>query len=258
MSDTHNLHRYSYESFLEAADAAPDRFYAMDWTGNLNTAETKRRARFGDDSNVPKANELLDRLQGAVETPRAVWRPDVGGAYAVVPEYLMGIPDSMRSRRRTRDAASPITVYASIMASAGVDAGQMMARGIAVLALVLKLQAVRPITLYAVCPWSHSTLVIEIPTRPLSIAHAAFALSHPAFFRRLGHMVLYATGDSNTAMETDAYVPTRLEMRPTDLYIGSGVAVDSQGFAATQYQNMLADPVRWINELVQKYAGGAR
>ena len=252
---SHDLHRYDYESFLGAAHAARPEYFGDAWCGGLDRSETLHCAAYGDDGNVPRAHDVMDKLQGSIETPRALWRRNVGGCYPVVAEHLQGIPDAMRERRRLRDASHPITVYASIMASCTVSAEDMMKRGIAILALVLKLQAIRPIKLYAVCPWVYSTLLIEIPTRPLSIAHAAFCLSHPAFFRRLGHEVLFSTGDRCTAMADDPSVPARLGMRPTDLYVGTGVSsLDWTGGAKSEYATVLQDPVGWINETIRRYA----
>lgn len=255
MSDNHAIFRYGYQEFLVAHANANHHVYSRGWCGGLDTVTTRRHARLGEDSNVPKANALLDKLQGSVQTPRRRWSPNVCGGYVCVPEYLQGVPDCMRHRRPVLDAASPITVYASIMASCGVDADTMMRRGIAILALVLKLQAIRPISLYAVCPWIGTTLVIEIPTKPLSIAHAAFALSHPAYFRRLGHDVLYSTGDECTVIANDTSAARRLNMRPHDLYVGTGVSsLDWHGEAKSKYATVLQDPVGWINETIKAHA----
>lgn len=255
MKYTHAIHRYTYQTFADAAKAAPPHSWSTDWCGGLNRTETVHHTLYGDDSNVPKANALLSKLQGTIETPRARWTPAVAGCFPVVPEYLAGQPTCMRQRQRIRDAGNPITIYASIMASAFVSAEAMMTRGIAILAAVLKLQAVRPINLYAVCPWIDSSLIIEIPTRPLSIAHAAFALSHPAYFRRQGHEVLYATGDFNTGIADDTGVPMRLNMKPADLYIGTGVStVGFDGKMLSKYATILSNPVGWINETIERCA----
>lgn len=245
-------HKYTYETFAGAAENAAPRTYGDAWCGGLSRAQTVEFTRKGDDSNVPKAESLLEKLQANVETPRRRWKRNVAGAFPCVPEYLIGVPDSMRYLKPERDASNPIAVYASIMAPAFEDAERMMTRGIAILSLVLKLQAVRPISLYAVCPWTQTTLIIEIPTKPLSIAHAAFCLSHPAFFRRLGHEVLYATGDSCTSINDDSRVPKILGMKPTDIYIGTGMStVDWQGTRG-EYDDMHHDPVGWINRKIAK------
>ena len=252
------LHRYTAESFLEAARHAAPGTWSHAWCGGLGRPATLERATYGDDANVPQARALLERVQGAVETPRTTWRRDVAGAYPVVAEYLQGLPDCMRARRRSLDLSNPIAVYASIMAPAIEDADNMMRRGIAILALALKLQAQRPIDLYAVCPWVATTLVIRIPTRPLSIAHAAFALSHPAYFRRLAHEVLYATGDQDTSINNDSYVPKILGMKPTDIYIGTGMSTLDWSGTRANYLDMQADPIAWINAQLKRIAGGGR
>lgn len=253
--NAHAIRRYAFAEFLEAAKAASPGAYSANWCGGLTRPQTLHAAEYGDDGNVRPARQMLEQVQGGIETPRRRYRPAVAGGFAVVPEYLAGVPECMRRRQVLKDASNPITIYASIMASAFVDADSMMKRGIAILAAVLKLQAIRPISLYAVCPWVDTSLVIEIPTKPLSIAHAAFVLSHPAFFRRLGHEVLHATGDYNTGIENDQIVPRRLGLKPSDLFMGTGVStVGFNGAILSKYQTILSNPVGWINETIQACA----
>jgi hypothetical protein len=251
----HDTFRYSYSEFVAAAKASPAHNFGNAWCGGLDLAETLNRAENGDESNVERANELLEQIDGAVETPHRMWAPAIGGAYPMVPDYLAGHPMSMRYLEQQVSDTTPISLYISIMASAGVDAETMQRRGIAALALVLKLQQIRPIELYAICPWIGTTLVINIPTRPLSIAHAAFCLSHPAFFRRLGHQVLYSLpADHSTTLNVDSRIPAILGMGEGDLLVGNGVqALDWNGKAGAAYADMLADPVGWVNQQVARY-----
>ena len=105
-------------------------------------------AKRGDDSFVSHAEALLEKIEGEVDS-HAEWVPSIYGAYPVVPEFLAGSPSSMWRGTRPSDA-SPVAVWVDLTCSGGFSAKDMEKRGTAILALVMKLQAIRPVDLYLV------------------------------------------------------------------------------------------------------------
>ncbi len=156
-------------------------------SGGLTYEEAKVKAIQGDDTNVAQAQALIERIEHETpETPVSAWVPNVFGAFPCVPEYLAGNPFCMRSRVSVADESNPIALYVPISAMAVVSAETIVQRGLACLALTLRLQSYRPVELYLYHGWEDDILqVIKVETRPLALDTACFAMTSAAFLRKL-------------------------------------------------------------------------
>ena len=231
---------------------------SSDWFGDITHKECVRKSRHGDESLVPAAEKLLDKLDAVVEIARPEWAPAIAGAYACVPEYLAGLPDHMRAMVPAMSDFTPVEIYVSTTCSAGIDSGLMLKRGTAILALVLKLQQMRPVRLNLLAETHGRTdgeylQVIRVDSAPLNLAVACHCLTHVGFARRLTYGVAqrrdrfngqWPSSYNSGGAPWEAHVREVLEMNPQDLYIG----------AARSWDAMIKDPVRWVNAQVQAFA----
>lgn len=259
------LKTYEFDAYLEVAKTATSHRSewsedGSSWFGHLTNAQCLDGMVAGEESLVPKAEELLDKIDAAVETPHSEWIPSIYGAYPIVPEFLANNPECMRHRTQVPTDAAPVSIYVSTTSSGSIDHNVMLARGVAILALVMKLQAIRPIDIYLLAETHGQTdgellQVIRIPTQPVNISVAAFVLSRVGWARHLTYNVArmvdkfngswprhYNMGDSAWVR----HVRETLNMQPHDLYIG----------AAREWDEMVLHPVEWVNSWVKKLALG--
>jgi hypothetical protein len=261
------LKRYeSYAAFVAEAKSnkTARKNYSREsssWYGGIDYATAVALAESGDESFVSRAQDLMDQLDAVSEgAPVRTWTPSPFGAYPVVPEYLAGHPECMRNLSASGEQ-SPVALYVATTCSAALSAEQMLARGTAILALVLKLQQIRPVELYLLAETHGRTdgdylQIIPVDSKPISLAHACFGICHVGFARHLTYALAYAhdgfngqwpnsRGDGETPKS--AYVAKLREimgMGPDDLYIKSIHALDP----------MPSNPVAWVNEQLARYA----
>jgi hypothetical protein len=141
-----------YESAAELAEDGHRRngwnpFANDSWTGESREA-CVRKAMQGDQHLVAKAEGLLERVYAEIDSPRAEWARSVGGAYPVVPEALMGLPDPMRRRVQTTDNRAPLRIVMDLTSSAIFTAETLRQRGITYLALTMALSNERAVELW--------------------------------------------------------------------------------------------------------------
>lgn len=231
----------SLSSYLAVATSRPIfRFNnGHDWDFGVSPDEAVTRATHGDPKVTPSFIEGLDRLEtDTEESPRRRWTPSVAGGRVSVPAYLAGHPHSMRRRTPREIAARHVAVYVDVAASAGTSAQDMLARGTAVLALLEYLTRTQvAVDLFLVLDvgggWDSSessdiTHVIRIPSTPLDLATAGFAIAHPAFARGVMYGVAQREGFTGswsslrTRCGREGYAPkirARLGLAPTDIYV---------------------------------------
>ncbi len=230
-----------------------------DWTGYIDHATACKKALDGDNSYVEEAEKLLDKLDASIEMPQATWQASIYGAYPIVPEFLAGSITPMRHRVEATNDTTPIAIYVSTTCSAVIGSSDMLKRGTAILALVLKLQQVRPVELYLLAETHGRTdgeylQVIRIESKPVDISVAAFVLCHVGFARHLTYGVAKALDGFNGSWPNnyqsggkgwEMHVREVLEMSPNDLYIG----------AARAWDDMIKHPVEWVNAQVKQFLG---
>ncbi len=228
------------------------------WYGDISHARAGELALSGDDSLVPQAETLLEQLDAAIDITHSTWQPSVYGAYPIVPEFLAGAsPDYMRRRQVCSDDVSPITIYVSTTCSASLEADAMLKRGVAILALVLKLQAMRPVKLILLAEThgrsnGECLQAIEINSQPLDLATICFALTHVGFARHLTYSLARELDGFNGSWPNqygdggarwEAHIRPILDMQPQDLYIG----------AARSWDEAITNPVPWVNAQIEHF-----
>jgi hypothetical protein len=230
------------------------------WYNNESEAETLRKAELGDTHLVPSAEQQLAQLEHNLETPTSVWEPNVAGAYACVPDYIAGLPTPMRHMIQEQDETNPITVLAVTTSSAGISSKTLERRGVTILALVMALARVRPVTLQQVSILDGSDngetiITSEINTHPLDLATACYVLTSAGFARRLTYGLAtklngftggwprkYKYGNA-----TSYYTYLKNILSPSDPK--HTLLIES----AELHDQLLSDPIRWINNQIAHF-----
>ena len=259
---TANIVRYeTYSDFLAVASSgncARHDDYRSSWFNGETAEQSLNFAQYGNDSLVPEAEKLLESIQdvyGGTETNQ--WEPSPCGAYPIVPEYLNGSPTCMRQMLPVGEV-SPVCIYVCTTCSAAVTPEQIKKRGIAILALVMKLQAIRPVELFVTAETDGTggdvIQVIPIESKPLSLAHATYCLTSAGFVRRLTYGIANEKYNScgswgimydKLGSSYPEWLKGQLGCSPSDLYIKSAHCDDS----------MLSDPVAWVNRELERFRG---
>jgi hypothetical protein len=252
---------FTWGEYLASLPAAAERSLAHggSWTDFETFDSALRKMTHGDDAYAAMADELLDKLADLSEgAPVREWAPGAIGAYCVVPEAIMGLPQCMRQLAPAGEL-SPVKIVISSTCSAGVDKRVMTERGVAILALLQKLQAIRAVELYILVEGNEGGAgnlfqMIRVDTKPLSVAHACFALANVGFARGLtyAHMHHYHGWNGSWPAEYgragyNALVREAVDMTPEDLWIPSSYMTDSL---------LSRDPVAWVNRHLARFSGG--
>jgi hypothetical protein len=251
----------SLTEFLTVASTVKGRSYRDrtpdSWVGFTTYDQCLDTSKNGDEKLVPEAEKLLDKLDAEVDIERAQWVAAVSGAYVCVPDYLACVPMSMRRRKRVQSDVAPVRIYVSTTCSCSIDSKLMLKRGVAILALVLKLQQIRPVELNLLAETHGRTdgeylQAIPIDSAPLNLSVACHCLTHVGFARHLTYGVASMKDGFNGSWPDsyggggapwEAHVREVLSMEPQDLYIG----------AARDWDPMIQDPVKWVNAQVKAF-----
>lgn len=209
----HDMHSLYFDDLAEAAhfarstprtDGAPeisrrpndyDWDFGCDWDTALEYAEGKRYWAGADD--LMAKMELTDKLAAKAKLPR-ISRELVGGSVNVG-AYLSGHPRHMRRRQPQPAVDRPVlTIGVSLSISHCVTANARLNMGAAVLSAVdaLERSGYRcEIIAYArygaagmdddTSGWVNIEYVLKKPDQRWNPSAVAFALAHPAFFRRM-------------------------------------------------------------------------
>lgn len=234
------------------------------WFSGETGLESVSLALRGDARLVPDAEKLLSQIDAAIEVSHRELIADRVGAYPCVAEYLQGAPDCMRRRAPIENEAAPVAMYVVLAASASIDAATLLCRGVAILALAMALSRSRPIELNIVHIGDSNTrgetesvMVAPINTAPLDLASAAYVLTSAGFLRHVCFGLQMAdrgfTGGWPAEWRTNkpAYLAgllRRLGADPArDIIIGS----------ADHGDELLADPVAWVNRQIARFRDDA-
>ena len=250
--------KYSYTEMLSAIERIP---LGNDggWGGGLSAKAKLDMARNGDNSTVAKCEALLDRIASAsIETPRAEWLPSVCGAYPCVPDAIAGFPEPMRRMSYVPMETAPLRLVVSTTTGANHSAETLMNRGCAVMALLLKLQAIRQVELMVLCdqggynPDTSTLIAISLESSPLDISRAAYCLTHPGFCRGTLYPLNSAkhNGGGGWLQSVDGppyvgytkWVKEVLNLGPSDIHVPPLYNSDD-----------MADPVKWVNDRLGEY-----
>lgn len=250
----------SIEDFARAAEPLSNAG-ASSWYGNISYKQAVELSLKGDDSYVKLADSFMDKLDVELPETKAfhVKHSPFGGRVNMG-DWLADSPTPMRRRVRSSAEINPIKIVVSTTCSAGVDGEVMTKRGAAILALLLKLQTVRPVQLYLLteldgeCGWHHQ--LIRIESQPLHVGIAAFGLCHVGFARQLTY-TFAREKDGSRGSWPDGYsygrknesytklLRERIGLAPDDIVIGS---------AHIGEEKLIEQPVAWIEDQLRKLA----
>lgn len=232
--------------------------------GHWSNQQIRDAAINGEIGLVKGLDDLTEKIKCGLETDRQIWTPDIQGAFPVVPEALIGMPECMRTRKKAQSEMAPIKIYIDLVCSAGVNHDLLEKRGACYLALVSELCRVRPVDLNVmsamICGGVNQIIVTKIKTDPLDIASAAHALIATSFNRALGYSKSESFGggisnwafdmrpsDSKIKEAQDAYFVELFGLGPKDLVI-RGMHL---------YDERLKDPVAFVKEELRRVMEGA-
>lgn len=203
--------------------------------------------------------ELMEKIDAtAHDRQRREYVASPVGAFPVVAEYLQGLPQNMRRRQQQESEQSPIRIVVETLVSAGVKEAQLARRGAAVAALVMRMNELRPVELWAA--WGtqikgHNALGrVRIDTAPISLANVVAVMSTPQFCRGVLFAEARSKARSNTssikwAFSTEPGAPRHvlqmreaLQLDPQDIYLPGGYLTEAAAF--------MRDPVAWVNSYV--------
>jgi hypothetical protein len=262
-----SLAEFAHASEPSTKNATVVRMTPSQFNGNLEVSEVVKRLVQGDTSLVSKAEALLSKIEHQElpcrEVSEVVASP-FGGRVSIG-EWLSDSPTPMRRKlRRTSDIA-PLKVYVGIASSGGITASEMQARGVAILALVMKLQQYRPVELClfteqnGVDESGSTFIVIQINSTPLDLASSGFGLAHAGVFRQLcmayaqaknGYTGSWPRGYCSSTNVYDGfkqknYQDSRaltLGLAENDIVVESACLTDE----------LIHDPVKWVNNQLRR------
>lgn len=249
---------YQFDSIAEFARASEKTYtpYGASkadvwWNDGQVHSKTFQMALVGDDSLVADAEAMLEKINRDVECPHNEWQRGVYGAYPIVPEFLAGSPDPMRRLVTVPNESSPMRIFVDLNCSAGFSAKDLLKHGTAILALMMRLEMVRPIELVLVCalPRRNTKILVKVNSKPLSLSEACFGLCRVAFCRNL--MFGYATAKDGGF--SDRIIDTERELRR---YLGDLVSPGDLVVRGPHIADpIMTDPIKWINEMLDVYLG---
>ena len=167
------------------------------WDLNAGWAGAETMAKDGWSEG---AKDLDARLQTIMPSAgrQARWGYSPAGSSVMVGRFLAGHPNNMRTRRRKQAGSAPVYhIVINGNASCMVNGEQMKNFGCAMVGLIDRLEntgkRVMVDIMYALkegearysCGWN-----VKKASEPVNLADLAFALAHPAAFRRIGFAMI--------------------------------------------------------------------
>ena len=268
----HRVTRYSWTGFVQTAaakrkphmtDSSRNNDLGYDWDLGADYAKATELA----DDGWPEGAELVRKnlsaiTAGMVTAPGLASTFDEEGALPDVARYLDSEPDYWVRPVPAPTKRPGVRIVASVSASCGFGAEGMARRGcaIAILAEVLRMNgysvsveaqvAMFDCDSYPVPRNVNHVYAIEVmaPGEIMNINKIAFALVHPAMFRRLGFSVReqHSTPDYTVPMGYGYPSGYPGDCGPDDIFIPSMV------WGEDINKRIIDDPVGWIIEEAAK------
>ena len=175
---------------------------SMKWFGGVDPATAVAMLKTGDFSQVATAEKLLDKFNTvAIETAGTTMDVGPAGFMPCVPEYLGGSPEAMYCMADIESTMAPLKIIVDTSSSAGIEQETLQKRGASILAAVMALSVVRPVSLEIACTldcssdrnlkterWGSASVSFvrcQINSSPLDLGSACYALCHSGFTRRV-------------------------------------------------------------------------
>jgi hypothetical protein len=260
----------SLHEMLQAADANPFNVASPDWSGGSarDVSQAINAGRYTNDKDMRDARALLSKIDASFrDRTKQEWEPSVCGAYPIVPDYLMGIPDNMRERLDVEHDAAPLRVCLEVSYSSGVKHDAIMQRGTALAALIMRMSEERPIELvlftgwklskhYDYCPlWS-----LKLDTNPINLQTLMDTVAGKGFARTINFSATNAihktvTGNSIVKAEPfywagDNKINRKEFLRETFGWDARDIVLE-RGYL-DEADLMASDPVQWVHNQLEK------
>lgn len=253
MVQTPNVHWFdSVTEMTEKSISKLDRSLWMPtaWN-NYETIETiKTKVANGELKNQKQVESTLDKINANVEVDHKHWEASMVGAYPSVPDYLSGNPLNMRRLLPIETNTSPVTIYVDMFVSSSISADDLQKKGIAIIALVCKLQEIRPIELVIVSANRNKldtgdvAVACKLETNPISLAHLLVILGNPGFVRTVVLNYKLQFMDVKSNLPPSANPKKLFDLNQDTIWIDGAVSADGWTFG---------DPVAWVNQQVAKF-----
>lgn len=267
------LPRYTLAEFLHDMSVAPyyrngdGRDGRSSWCGDVSYQDALNGPSMGHKSALDRAMRLIDEMDtgGFLTTGRSHWESAIVGAIPHVPHAIIGVPDAMLACVEA-PRLGPIEIVVDVCCSAEISTRAMETRGAAILAYVLALSAVRPVSLSICSSLDGSKLladptisgrtgisspVISLGTTPLDLTSASYVLAHVGFMRHLmmgmasrdtNYSGRWGWGSNGISAEAVRLAREALGLVPDDLYIPPGHASDQ----------LIGHPEAWLRAKLEE------
>ena len=223
---------------------------------------TVRKGYTGDTSLVAEAEAQIALIENQIETPRIGWERSPAGAFCSIPEVIAGMPTPMRRRTQVPDEHAPITIIVGTASSGGLHQEVFRRRGITIVALVMALARIRPISLHIMDPSygptntdgtpGETVIMARVNTTPFDLATACYVLTEIHFtttvMYRLEEHVTGRVIWPNGYMQNQAKYYEGLCGRMGLLQKDTLVIRD-----AFLGDTMITQPIEWLNEQIRRF-----
>lgn len=251
---------------LAVSKQGPHAAYADSWHGGFNAADTYRKSIEGDESYIAKVEAMLEKVSAKVNVETSAYRIDnaIVGFAPDVPSAIIGVPECMITMEPTQSDMAPVTVWCNVTTSAGVSADNAAQKGAAVAALVLKLQALRPVALNVVIGLdAHNArgsnfVIVPITSRPFSMAQLSFILCNPGWARHTYWTVCsgrygYSHGWDAIFKRHNRDAWAKALADETLTYLSGDIEHDIYIPPLFLKDPLLENPVKWVEDTMARY-----
>jgi hypothetical protein len=226
------------------------------WFGHTSKLSISNKLLNGDTDLAKKADKVLSKID-KLDLPLVAQFESVRspfGGRVNFGEWMAGSPTPMRRKVRRASELGPLKIFVGITSSAAIDSNKLEARGIAILALLQKIQMVRPVELYVFCETHGNSdgavfTVVKVDSKPLEVATASVALAHCATARHL----LYDWSEVNdgfNGMWPNGYQSVKYyEKRKREMEVGNDDLIFE---SLTSWDANFDNPEKWIKTQLQK------
>lgn len=262
-----HVHTYnSFGEYLEHAAKVPSQHRNSPIDGTYSDFIGK--ARIGSHALGEQAQQKIDELdnEGLLSVGPSALGPSVVGFTPIVPAALIGHPESMLARTVISSNRSPIRILFGIGAGGWASEEAVRNRGIAITALILALQAFRPVEAWAWTANAHPSNSQQVSFRrwpidmaPLDLASLAFQATHHDMHLSLGFSL--SDWDNGTRGENSHPFPysgkrdfiaqvarVAFECEETDLVIPRAIG--------NSEDPLLNSPWEWLKETIEMHKSG--
>lgn len=235
------------------------------WSGGRKLPKACEYVMQGaSESECREAKSLFDKIDASFrDRDNTAWMPSVCGAYPVVPEFLMGLPENMRARRPVESDVSPIRLCVEVVVSGGISQQEKARQGAALAALAMRASELRPVELWI---WAASridggsdTVIAAKVEAPYSMAQIVAVFASHSFGRAIMSALANKHGNGNRSKynggwkwalgkpgsdDRDAKVRGAMGWSQQDVVIQGGYLPDAA--------LMERDPVEWVHRQLEK------